>query len=99
MVEQAKIHNPASSETRAGESRFHTILKRTVLRPACCTVLASLGIFGGISALFVGLVFVVLHEIITSDRVFDSVGSGLLIAAIPMILLGSFFLDEINGHK
>lgn len=62
-----------------------------------CSILASLGIFGGISSLFVGLVCVVVHSVISNDKAFDSVGTVLLIVAIPMILLGSIFLDEINN--
>lgn len=67
------------------------------VRGATFSVLAAFGIFGGISALFVGLVFVVLHGIVPGDRMFDLVGTGLLIAAIPMILIGSIFLDGIKG--
>ncbi len=63
------------------------------------SILAAFGIFGGISSLFVGLVFVVLHGIIAGDRMFDRAGTGLLIVAIPMILIGSIFLDEIEGKK
>jgi hypothetical protein len=68
-------------------------------RPAVYSILASLGIFGGISALFVGLVFVVIHGVLSADVIFNKVGTGLLIVAIPMILLGSIFIDEIEGKK
>ena len=74
-------------------------LKKALLTPTVCTVLASLGLFGGISSLFVGIVFVVLHGFIAAERMFDRVGTGLLIVAIPMILLGSIFLDEIEIKK
>jgi hypothetical protein len=73
--------------------------QRTRLRPAIFSILASLGIFGGISALFVGLVFVIVHGVLSADIIFNKVGTGLLIVAIPMILLGSIFLDEIEGKK
>jgi hypothetical protein len=69
------------------------------LRPTVFSILATLGIFGGISALFVGLVFVVIHGVLSGDVTFNRVGTGLLIVAIPMILLGSVFLDEIEGKK
>jgi len=62
-------------------------------------VLASLGIFGGISALFIGLVFVVLHAVLSGDIVFNRAGTALLIVAIPMILLGSIFVDEVEGKE
>ncbi|MEO6050396.1 MAG: hypothetical protein ABIP78_03590 [Pyrinomonadaceae bacterium] len=74
-------------------------LRRTLLNPLFCSVLASFGIFGGISALFIGLICVVVHSLVAADKVFDSVGTILLKAAIPMILIGSVFLDEIPGKK
>jgi len=69
------------------------------LRPTIFSILATLGIFGGISALFVGLVFVVIHGVLSGDVTFNRVGTGLLIVAIPMILIGSVFLDEIEVKK
>lgn len=71
-------------------------LRKTLLNPFSCSVIASFGIFGGISALFVGLICVVVHSVLISDRAFDTVGTILLIGAIPMILVGSVFLDEID---
>jgi hypothetical protein len=73
--------------------------ERRGVPPWVWTVLASLGIFGGISSLFVGLVFVVIHGILPADVVFNRFGTGLLIIAIPMILLGSTCLDEIESKK
>lgn len=64
-----------------------------------CSVLASLGVFGGVSFLFVGIVCVVIHGIALNDIVFDRVGTFLLIISIPMILIGSIFLDEINSKN
>jgi hypothetical protein len=60
-------------------------------------VLATFGIFGGISALFVGLVLAIIHSALSGDTIFDQMGTGLLIAGIPMILIGSIFLDKIEG--
>lgn len=71
-------------------------LRKTLLNNFSCSVIASFGIFGGISALFVGLICIVVHSVLVLDRAFDSVGTILLIAAIPMILIGSVFLDEID---
>ena len=68
-------------------------------RTLAYAVLASLGIFGGISALFVGIVSVIIHAAVSGDRLFDRIGTVLLIAAIPMILTGSLFVDEIEGRK
>lgn len=72
-------------------------LRKRLLRPGFCTVVAAVGIFGGISALFAGLLCVVIHEILSADVVYNQVGTTLLISAIPMILVGSIFLDEIRG--
>lgn len=69
------------------------------LSPWVWSILASFGIFGGISSLFVGLVFVAIHGVLSTDVIFDKVGTGLLIVAIPMILLGSICLDKIEGKK
>ncbi|MFN0279811.1 MAG: hypothetical protein ACKVRN_14625 [Pyrinomonadaceae bacterium] len=71
-------------------------LRQALLTPLVCSILASLGIFGGISALVVGLFAVVIHGIFPADRIWDRVGTILLIVAIPMILVGSIFLDEIQ---
>ncbi|MEP6786806.1 MAG: hypothetical protein ABJB40_00140 [Acidobacteriota bacterium] len=74
-------------------------VRRALLTPFVSSILASLGIFGGISALFVGIVSVIIHGVLSHDQIFDHVGTVLLIAAIPMILLGSLFVDEIQGKK
>jgi hypothetical protein len=73
-------------------------LRKKVLTPGVCSVAAGLGVFGGIAFLFAGLICVILHEIIPADFVYNQVGTTLLISAIPMILVGSVFLDEIRGN-
>jgi hypothetical protein len=82
----------------------HTAAKRNIrlstrLRGWICSIAAAFGIFGGLSSLFIGLVLIVIHGLMKTDRVFDRVGTGLLIVAIPMILIGSIFLDWINQDK
>jgi len=84
-----------SLEDRPQRSR----LRKALLTPMVCSVLASLGIFGGISSLFVGIVSVIIHSIVSGDTIFDRVATILLIAAIPMILIGSIFVDEIERKK
>ena len=81
--------------TRAS-GRVRKMMQRTVLRPLPCTICAGLGIFGGLSALFVGLVLVILHGIIPGDATLSRIGTVLLVIAIPMILIGSIFLDEMK---
>ncbi|MEQ1605749.1 MAG: hypothetical protein ABL999_12860 [Pyrinomonadaceae bacterium] len=76
----------------------HGRLRKKILTPGVCSVAAGAGIFGGIAFLFAGLICVILHEIIPADFVYNQVGTTLLISAIPMILIGSVFLDEIRGN-
>jgi hypothetical protein len=73
--------------------------RNRILSPLVCSVCASIGIFGGIAALFIGLVFAVMHAAVADDRSYDKASTILLIAAIPAILIGSIFLDEIAGNK
>lgn len=73
-------------------------LRKKILTPGLCSVAAGLGVFGGIAFLFAGLICVILHEIIPADIIYNQVGTTLLISAIPMILVGSVFLDEIRGN-
>lgn len=74
-------------------------LRKKMLTPFVCTIVAFLGIFGGISSLFVGVICMVIHGLVSGDTVFDRVATILLIVAIPMILIGSIFLDEINSKS
>ena len=91
-IEAKQVVSPRTVKPR------RTLLQK-VLTPFVCSIFASLGIFGGISSLFVGIISVLIHSMISSDRIFDEVGTILLILAIPMILVGSIFLDEIEGKK
>lgn len=85
------VRGPADCKTRK--------LRRRILSPLLCSVCATVGIFGGIAALFIGLVFCVVHAVIAGDQAFDKAGTVLLVTAIPAILIGSIFLDEIGGKK
>ena len=76
--------------------------RQTILNSVVCSIGAAVGIFGGISALFAGLLCVLIHGLLAGDRMFSGVATVLLIIAIPMILAGSVFLDEIeqkNDHS
>jgi hypothetical protein len=99
----AKIDNKTELQVATVEPRpprrVRAALRKTVLRPLPSSIFAAVGIFGGLSSLFVGLTCVVIHAMVTGDRVFDRAGTVLLVAAIPMILIGSVFLDEIQGNK
>lgn len=75
---------------------FLRTLRKRILNRAFCSICAAFGIFGGISSLFVGLICVLIHTVDSGEKVFDRVGTILLLISIPMILIGSIFLDEIE---
>lgn len=70
-----------------------------ILSPFFCSIVAGFGVLGGISALFIGLLCVLIHSLFPTETAFDTVATFLLIAAIPMILVGAIFLDEVEGKK
>ncbi len=93
-----RIETKAAQLTNSDVSAtwLHRTEANVRLRKMLFSAFAAFGVFGGISALFVGIVFVVLHSMVAGDRMFDMLGTGLLIAAIPMILIGSIFIDKIE---
>jgi hypothetical protein len=60
------------------------------------TVLGLLGILGGVSGLFAGMICVIIHLILLPEQTFDRVGTVLLIMAIPMLLAGSLCMGELE---
>lgn len=74
-------------------------LRRTILTPMVSSIGAGIGIFGGIAALFSGLICCVIHELFWGDTVYNQVATTLLVMAIPMILLGSVLLDEVDAGR
>jgi len=99
MRHQIEFQSSALTPPVRIAGRIRTALKKCILRPFPCSVLAATGIFGGLAALFVGIVCIVLHGIVPADVMFSRVGTVLLVVAIPMILMGSIFLDEIGKQK
>lgn len=96
MKNEIGLQNILSPDISTVPQRSRRGLRRRILTPWVCTLCASLGIFGGISALFAGLICVAIHIALSPETAFDRTGTVLLIIAIPMILLGSVFLDEIR---
>jgi hypothetical protein len=88
-----RAHFVGQPRSVVSERRFRINAR---LRGWICSIVAAFGIFGGLSSLFIGLVLIVIHGVLNADRIFDRVGTGLLIVAIPMILIGSIFLDWIK---
>ena len=99
MKIETNLRNTISSNSLNDRHQAKGPLRKAILNPLVCSVLASVGIFGGISALFIGLVCVAVHALVSGDQTFDRVGTVLLITAIPAILVGSIFLDEIDRKK
>ena len=99
MKDEVKMNSTSLDSGFAAERRSRRSLRKALLTPVVCSVLASFGIFGGIASLFVGLICVLIHGLVSRDHIFDQAGTVLLIIAIPMILIGSIFLDEIQGEK
>ena len=99
MEDNIETENLRMTDSAVPTAKLLNSLQRRILSPMVCSILAAVGIFGGISALFIGLVCIVIHAAIPGDRSFDQVGTILLITAIPAILIGSIFLDEIREIK
>jgi len=78
------------------ETRVQDTSTRQIFKPLFCSIAALIGVFGGISILFAGLICVILHYAISGDSMFDRVGTIFLISAIPMLLIGSMFLDKAS---
>lgn len=92
MIKNGVMYDMA---TNTNKGRFRQVILNSVV----CSIGAAVGIFGGISALFAGLLCVVIHALLSNDKMFDGVATVLLIIAIPMILVGSVLLDEIEQKK
>ncbi len=43
-----------------------------------------------------GLLFIVIHSAVPGDTVFDKIGTILMIAAIPVLLLSSHLMDKLD---
>ena len=99
MKHEIELGNSKLNDTPPTTRNLRKKVRDTLLTPLVCSLLASLGVFGGISSLFVGLICVLVHSLVSHDVVFDQVGTVLLIVAIPMILIGSIFLDKIEDRK
>lgn len=71
-------------------------LRKKILNPVVCSIGGAVGIFGGVSVLITGLFCVLVHGALAADSAFGSVGTVLFMVAIPMLLMGSAFMDEID---
>lgn len=84
------------SDGTSRPEEFGGRFRRSFLNSVVCSVGATICIFGGISALIAGLFCVIVHGVIPGDVIFDHTGTVLLILGIPLLLVGSIFLDEID---
>jgi len=99
MKEDTKMNNANVGAFPTSQRTAHGKVRMAILNPVLCTISATLGIFGGISSLVGGLVCITIHLFVDQDVVFDRAGTTLLILGIPLLLLGSIFLDEIEPNK
>ncbi len=99
MKEDIKMKNAKVGVFPAAQTKPHSKLRKAILNPIVCSVGATLGIFGGVSSLIAGLICVSIHLFVSQDVVFDRAGTTLLILGIPLLLVGSVFLDEIETKK
>jgi len=99
MKEDIKMNNAKVGVFPAPQAKPHGKLRKAILNPVVCSIAATLGIFGGASSLVAGLLCISIHLFIAQDVVFNRAGTTLLILGIPLLLLGSVFLDEIETNK
>lgn len=99
MKENTEMNMTETPAFPAATARTSVRSGRTKLTPAACSIGATVGIFGGISSLIAGLICIAVHCVVPSDVVFASVGTKLLILGIPMLLVGSGFLDAIDKTR
>jgi predicted ABC-type sugar transport system permease subunit len=74
-------------------------VRRRTLSPLLCSLCAGVGIFGGLSSIFAGLICALIHAALGPETAFEHVSTVLLVIAIPMMLVGSVFLDELGHQK
>jgi|CXWL01.1.fsa_nt_gi hypothetical protein len=96
MKEDIKMNNVRVGVFPESQKKSHGKVRKAILNPVVCSVGATLGILGGISSLVAGLACISIHLFVAQDVVFVRAGTTLLILGIPMLLLGSAFLDEIE---
>lgn len=57
------------------------------------SALAFICLSAGVFSPILGLIFIVIHSTMEADLAFGDIGTGLMIASIPLLLAGSHFLD------
>lgn len=85
-----KAMTQAQDESKSKRRDAGTVLLRGA-------VFASMGI--GLLAPLFGLAFIIIHSAIAEDRIFGQIGTILMIVSIPMLLVGSHFMDLLAKKK
>ena len=80
----------AVSTRREGKRRSR------LLDPSTCSILAAIGMFGGLLSIAFGLFCAILDGIVANDTVFEQVSVALLMSGIPLMLIGSAFADAVK---
>src|SRR4051812_45094303 len=97
MKREVKVESTMIAGSSATPNGSDRRLRKRLLNPLLCSICATFGIFGGLSSLLIGLVCVLVHAAIPNENLFDRMGTVLLISGIPLILLGSIFIDQIEN--
>jgi len=84
----ATIEKIGSPEDLTG----NTGARRALSYRAAATVVMAIGFLCPI----VGILLFVIHAFVTDDHALNGVGSGLLVASIPLLLVGSHLLDRAD---
>ncbi|MEO7659695.1 MAG: hypothetical protein ABIV48_08770 [Pyrinomonadaceae bacterium] len=94
MKDEIELKGPIQIVPTGDPGRLHRSKPQSC--PRLYSMLAGLGIFLGISSLISGMLCVVVHSLDPWDTAFNTVGTVLLISAIPMLFAGACFLDKID---
>ena len=84
MREKGKMTdaNALAASTRGEGKR-----RSRILDPTTCSILAAIGMFGGLLSIAFGLFCAILDGIVANDTVFEQVSVALLMSGIPLMLI------------
>lgn len=94
MISTMEWHEPrAKDETTKVRSR------RIALSPLFYELLAFISFVSGILSIIVGQIFSILSRLYQDMHGIGTIGTILLVIAIPLLLLGAVFLDKAEESK
>ena len=76
-----------------------TIVKAPAKNNRAAKIALAFGcLFAGFATPFVGLIFLILHEMF-NDGLLNRIGTVLMIVSIPLILVGSVLMDRVGEES